>query len=208
MKTIALASCIGILAFASANAQELSHMTADIGGGFVETAGATGNYLNMGWNVSGGVGYKYSRYLGVNLDLGFNSLGVNGPTLATAGVAGGNIHVFTATIDPVVHLTPHKRYDLYVTGGGGLFHMDQQFNTPGSALPTGSLPVFGIAPGSFGANQVTSSYVVNRPGFDIGAGVAFGAFGHGKFYAEAKWDHMFLAGSHLDFIPVTFGYRW
>jgi hypothetical protein len=42
----------------------------------------------------------------------------------------------------------------------------------------------------------------------VGGGVAFGAFGHGKFFAEAKWDHVFMTNSHIDYLPVSFGFRW
>ena len=42
----------------------------------------------------------------------------------------------------------------------------------------------------------------------IGAGVAFGALGHGKFFAEARYNHIYMTQSHVDYIPVTFGFRW
>ena len=55
---------------------------------------------------------------------------------------------------------------------------------------------------AFGANQILSAYSVNKPGFDVGGGVAFGAWGHGKIFAEAKWDHVFLmTGFHIDYLP-------
>ena len=36
-----------------------------------------------------------------------------------------------------------------------------------------------------------------------------GAKWRGKFYAEAKYDHVFLNGFlHTDYLPVSFGFRW
>jgi hypothetical protein len=43
---------------------------------------------------------------------------------------------------------------------------------------------------------------------DWGAGVAFGTKSHGKIFAEAKWDRVFIGNSHMDYLPVTFGFRW
>ncbi len=56
------------------------------------------------------------------LDLSFNSMGVNSTALGNLGFGGGNLNVFSATIDPIVHLNPHGHVDVYVTGGGGLYH--------------------------------------------------------------------------------------
>jgi hypothetical protein len=50
---------------------------------------------------------------------------------------------------------------------------------------------------------------VNKPGVDVGMGIAVGSKWRGKFYAEAKYNRIFLSGPfHMDYVPVTFGYRW
>lgn len=201
MKSIFLASCIGILAFATADAQELANFTADIGAGFTEPAYSTGSYVNTGWNLNAGVAYNYSRYLGAKLDIGFNDFGINGTTLTALGAPNGDIHMFSALVDPVFHLTPHSRLDIYVTGGGGLFHESQQITAPAAINATGSLPIIG--------STAVSSYVVNRPGWDAGAGVSFAAFGHARAFAEAKFERMLMSnGPNFDMLPVTFGFRF
>ncbi|SPF54414.1 conserved hypothetical protein [Candidatus Sulfopaludibacter sp. SbA4] len=48
---------------------------------------------------------------------------------------------------------------------------------------------------------------MNKPGFDIGGGVAFGNHWGGKFFAEAKYNRIFAGGYYTDYIPVTFGFR-
>jgi hypothetical protein len=208
MKRFALSSCVALLALASANGQETSRFTADFGGGFTSPVGTTGRYLDSGWNIRGGVGYKFSSAFGAMANFGFDSLGINSTTLSNVGVPGGDVHIFHATIDPVLHLTPKRHVDIYVTGGGGLFHRYQEFTAPTVVNTTAFIPFFGFYPVAVGATQVLSSYSVNKPGYDVGAGVAFGAFGHGRFFAEARYDHMFLNNGHTDFIPVTFGFRW
>jgi hypothetical protein len=52
------------------------------------------------------------------------------------------------------------------------------------------------------------SYSVNKPGLDVGAGVAFGSKWGGRFFAEARYVHIYSgAGYHTDCPPVTFGFR-
>jgi hypothetical protein len=209
MKSILIASSIGLLAAGFLGAQEFPRFTFDFGAGFTTPVGSTGSQLNTGWNIRGGAGMNFTSNLGANINLGFNDLGISNGTLASLGVPGGSVHVFSATLDPIVHLTPHSHFDFYVTGGGGLFHWYQQFTAPTAALVGFYNPFFGFYNAAVPATQILSSYSVNRPGADIGAGLAFGSVrGHGKFFAEARYNHIYLAHSRADYIPVTFGFRW
>lgn len=204
MNKFALVSCIGFLCLGTLSAQEVSHFSFDIGGGFTQPVGNTGRFLNDGWNVQGGVGYNFSNYLGVMGQLDFNSMGMNGAALGTSGFPGGDIHVFSATVDPIVHLTPKSRFDLYAIGGGGLYHWYQQFSAPTGVVSNsfaGSFPL--VIP------NVGDAYSVNKPGWNAGMGVALGTQWHGKVFAEARYVHIFLNnGERGDYIPVTFGFRW
>ena len=208
MRSFAIALCIGILGFVAASAQETPRFTFDIGGGYTTPVGNTGRQLNEGWNVGAGLGVNFSSVVSAKLNLGFSSMGINDNTLANIGVPGGDVRVFSATVDPVIHLTPHHHLDLYLTGGGGLFHIYQDYTQPAVGVTNVIDPFFGLYPVAFPATEVLSSYSVNKPGFDVGAGVAIGALGHGKLFMEAKWEHAFLANSRVDYIPVTFGFRW
>ena len=208
MKLFIVSSGVCLFAAALVNAQEVPKFTFSIGAGFTQPAGGTSNHLDTGWNVQGGVGYNFSPYLGANVDVAFNDLGITNGDLSRIGVPGGNVHIFSATLDPIVHLTPHGHVDFYITGGGGLFHWYQQFTQPAVAIVPGFDPFFGFFSAAVPTTQVLSSYSVNRPGIDIGAGVAVGALGRGKIFAEAKYDHIYMRGSHADYIPVTFGFRW
>ena len=192
---------LGIFLIGSLSAQEVSPFTFSIGGGFTQPVGNTGRQLDDGWNIQGGAGMNFGKYLGVMVDLGYNSFGINTLTVNNAGATGGSLHVFSATLDPIVHLTPHSRFDIYVTGGGGIFHRTQEFSQPGTSTAIGIDPFFGIGP-------VTSSYSVNKPGIDVGAGIAFGTKWHGKVFAEAKYDRIYTNYRHTDYLPVTFGFRW
>lgn len=203
MKQLATIACIGFLTFGAANAQEFAKFTADVGAGFTSPVGSTGHLTDYGWNLRGGVGYNATKWAGVKLNVGFDQLGFNSTTLGNSGVPGGDIQVFSASIDPVIHLMPIHHANLYVTGGGGMYHFYQEFTAPSAGS---GVPVFG---GTFGGNNVLSSYTVTKPGFDVGAGLSMGGWKHGQFFAEARWEHVFLNyGNRVDMVPVTFGYRW
>jgi hypothetical protein len=204
MKSLALTSCFGLLLVATLSAQEVSRFSFDLGAGFTQPVGNTGRYLNDGWNLQGGVGYNFSSRFGTMLQLDYNSMGMNGAALGTSGFPGGDIHVFSATIDPIFHLTPKSHFDVYAIGGGGLYHWSQQFSTPTGAVSNsfaGSFPL--VIPSSGDA------YSVNKPGWNAGMGVALGTKWHGKVFAEARYVHVFLnSGERGDYVPVIFGFRW
>jgi hypothetical protein len=128
--------------------------------------------------------------------------------LNNIGVPGGGLHVFSATLDPIVHLNPKGHVDVYLTGGGGLYHRYQEFTQPNVAVTTGFDPFFGFYPVAVPVNQVLASYSVNKPGIDGGAGIAIGTKWHGKIFAEAKYNRIFMGNYYTDYVPVTFGFRW
>jgi len=208
MNKLTLATCIGILAVSAVGAQETSRFAFTVGAGFTTPVGNTGKQLDEGWNVGGGFGMNFSPYVGALIDLNYNSFGINSTTLSNIGVPGGGLHVFSATLDPIVHLNPKGHVDLYVTGGGGLYRQQQDFTEPTVGVVTGFDPFFGFYPAIVGGTQVVSSYSVNKPGIDAGMGVEMGSKWRGKFYAEARYNRIFVGQYHTDYLPVTFGYRW
>jgi Outer membrane protein beta-barrel domain len=194
----------GILA-----AQEVPRFTFAVGGGFTQTVGNTGRHLDDGWNIMAGGGINFSRYVGAMVDVGYNRFGINSVTLNNAGFPGGNVSVFSATLDPIVHLNPGHHVDVYAIGGGGFFRLNQEFTQPGVATVTGFDPFFGFYNFGVPTTEILSSYSVNKPGIDVGAGFAVGTRFHGKLFAEARYDRIFMSNDrHVDYIPVSFGLRW
>ena len=188
-------------------AQEFSHFAFTAGAGFTTPVYATGQNLDVGWNVRAGAGINFTPHVGVLADFGFDSMGVTSTQLGNLGYGGGNLRVFSATLDPIVHLTPKSHVDFYITGGGGYFRQEQQFTQPGVVTGTGFSPFFGFYPVAFGTNIVVSQYSVNKPGFEGGAGVAFGSKWGGKFFAEARYVRILTGQYYTEYVPVTFGYR-
>lgn len=208
MKIKFVAPLLTLLAFTSLHAQEASRFSFDLGAGFNTPVGNTGRHLDTGWDIRGGGGVNINPYFGVMLNLGYDSFGINSTTLNSQGVPGGDLHIFSAKIDPIVHLNPKGHADVYITGGYGLYHRTQEFTQPTVGYATGYDPFYGFYPAAYSATQVLASNTITKPGMDIGAGVAFGSKWHGKFFAEARYNRIFMRNSHTDYLPVTFGFRW
>jgi len=208
MKVLSKVAGLSLICLSASFAQETNRFTFDLGFGFINPVGSTGNQLNEGWNFNGGVGYNFNQWIGAKLDLGYDRFGISSGTLSNIGVPDGNVGIFTATVDPVVHLTPRGHFDLYVFGGGGLFRQEQTFSQPSSAIVTGYNPFFGFYPTPVPVNQILGQYSVNKPGIDAGMGFAVGTKWHGKLFLEAKYKRMFDGNYHTDYVPVTGGFRW
>jgi outer membrane protein with beta-barrel domain len=209
MKRFALMAGLGLGAALLTNAQEVSHFAFSLGAGFTEPVGHTGRLLDTGWNLQAGAGANFNPYVGVLIDLGYSSFGINSTTLNNLGYPDGGLKVFSATLDPIVHLTPRGHADIYITGGGGIYHRYQEFSQPSAVEVQGYNPFFGFYNTLLPANQILASYSTNKPGVDIGAGIAFGSKWHGKFFAEARYNRIFMNNDqHTDYVPVIFGFRW
>lgn len=208
MRSLVLTATAGLLLCVSLNAQEMPRFSFDAGAGFTTPVGNTGRHLDTGWGVRAGAGVNITPYVGVMLNAGFDWMGVNRATLNNIGVPGGDMQIFSARLDPIVRLNPKGHVDVYVTGGGGLYHRYQEFTRPRIAFATGFDPFFGFYPVGYRENQILDSYSVTKPGIDAGAGIAFGSKWHGKFFAEARYNRIFMRNSHTDYVPVSFGFRW
>ncbi len=209
MKRTFGAIALALIAGATMNAQEGSRFAFQMGAGFTTPVGHAGRTLDYGWNAGLGMGYNFNSHVGALVNFNYNEMGINSTTLGNIGVPGGDVNIMSFTLDPIVHLTPTGKFDLYVTGGYGLYHRNQQFTAPGVSTGFGYDPYFGFYPTAFPVTQLLYSYSVNKPGYDIGVGIAVGTKWHGKLYAEAKYNEMFNGnGYHTAFLPVTFGFRW
>jgi len=206
MKKSLAMTCFGLLMTVGAQAQETPRFSFDLGAGFTTPVSGANSYLDTGFNIQGGVGFNFSSYVGAMLDFDYNQMGINSGTLSNLGFPGGGVHVFSATVDPIIHLNPKGHFDFYITGGGGLYHYYQDFTQPSVATFTEFNPLFGgFFPVAVPTTEILSSYSINKPGIDAGAGLAFGNKWHGKFFAEARWDRIFVTSNrHVDYIPVTF----
>jgi hypothetical protein len=208
MNKLGLTLVSACLSCSYVSAQEVPRFTGDIGGGFTQPVGTTGTNLNEGWNIQGGFGVNFSPYIGAKIDLGYNHFNLSSFALNSVGAPGGDVQIFSATLDPIVHLNPRGHVDVYLVGGGGEYHWYQEFTQPTISTFEAFNPFLGYYPVAVPGNQILGSYSVNKPGVNGGAGIALGTRFHGKFFAEARYTRIFFSNGHADYVPVSFGFRW
>jgi hypothetical protein len=190
-----------------AAAQELPRFAFNLGGGFTTPQQEAGDRLDRGWNVDLGAGFRAHPNFALLVDFTYNEFGINRATLDALGFPNGNVRLWSVTLDPVVHLNPRGPMDLYLIGGGGLYQWTQEFTRPATAFFTGFDPFFGFYTTAIPVEEVLSSYTVNKPGWNGGAGLSFGT--RSKFYAEARYHRVIFGNDrYVDTVPVTFGIRW
>ena len=196
------------LAALPASAQ-FSRFTGFVGGGFTNPINPIGSRLDTGWNIAAGAGVNTTHHFGLMLDFMFNETPINRTFLNQAGAPDGSVRVWGFTLDPVVHVTQEGPVDLYVTGGGGIYHRTVEYTQPALATGTFFDPWFGFYPASFTTNQVIGSFGQYKGGVDAGVGMSFKlGSSHVKAFAEARYHHIFTRNVGTDIIPVTFGLRW
>jgi hypothetical protein len=188
---------------------QTSRFTGFVGAGVTTPINPIGTRLDPGWNISAGAGVNLNSRFGVMLDFMFNDMGVNRTFLDQVQAPNGSVRVWGFTLDPIVHLTKEAPVDVYVTGGGGIYHRTVEYTQP--VVQTGVFfdPWFGFYPADVGTNQIIGSFGQYKGGINGGAGVNF-KLGHSnlKAFAEARYHHIFTRAVATDVLPVTFGLRW
>jgi opacity protein-like surface antigen len=210
MKPIASFITVCCLAALPALAQP-SFLTGYVGAGFTEPLNPLGSHLDTGWNISAGAGTNFNPHFGLMLDFLYDHNDINSTSLQNIGAPNGDMHLFAFSLNPVVHLAPKESpVDVYITGGGGVYHRTIEFTQPTLVGTTFFSPWFGFYPGVIAANQVIGSFTVVKPGFNVGAGAEFRlGSSHTKLFAEARYHRMFITNSiDTTILPVTFGVRW
>jgi len=158
----------------------------------------TATQLDTGWNLAGGIGVT-NEYVGIMLDGMFTDFGITHDALVRQGARSGSQKFWALTVDPIFHVNERGPVDFYVTGGGGLYSQITRYSAP--SAPFGQ---------STRRYDLISSDYIYKPGVNAGAGFSFtfGEYPNIKFFAEARYHHMFIGNSSASFIPVTVGVRF
>ena len=188
-----------------------SLFSVSVGGGPTAPINPTAARLNTGYNITAGVGFHPIRAAGVMAEFGFSDLGINSSALTRIGVPDGRGRIYSATLNPMFHLMPRRRADLYLIGGGGYYRRTVEFTEPSSAIATGFDPFYGaFFPVEVPTTRVLGSFSQNKAGVNGGMGlsVRLGEDKRSSFYAEARYHYIYTNPIRTAMIPITFGFRW
>jgi hypothetical protein len=183
------------------------------GGGASLTRGSTEKFVRSGGGIaSASVARNANKYLGLRLDFQFDNLPLRSSALQSAGSTGGNAHVYTGMLGPIVNIPVSKAWGGYVIGGVAFLHrtgaLDSSSAIPGSACSpfflwwghcfNGSLPLFGQF---LHASQ-------NEWGENFGGGITHRIRPDMEIYAEYRFLHGSHDGITTDLRPITVGIRF
>jgi hypothetical protein len=199
-----------------------SSLAFEAGGGFNAPIGNSSNYITWGGNFTAGAGLHFSRGVSLLAEYQFIDDKLPGNLIAETGANGGNAHIWSLTLDPVIDLFPKSTNSVYITGGGGFYRKVTNFTDPEE---TEYCEYFycGIAT----ENVVVGHFSSNQGGWNAGGGFTHrvgGLSGDGrmKLFAEVRFLDVdtpavisspnglgtttVAAGTKV--IPITLGARW
>ncbi len=158
----------------------VSRLTWEAGGGFNGPTSDSSPYITWGGNFTVGGGLRINPYLKALIEYQFIDDKLPGALIAETGANGGNAHIWSFTIDPVLDLMPKKSNGVYITGGGGFYRKVTNFTDP-EEVEYCSYYYCGIGE----ENEVVGHFSSNQGGWNIGGG-----FRHrmGGFYGDSKTE--------------------
>jgi hypothetical protein len=205
-----------------------SHLAFEAGAGFngpigndtgtTTIDGATyGPFITWGGNFTAGGGLHFSKRFSALIEYQFIDDKLPGALiyqLSQGNATGGNAHIWSFTLDPVIDLFPKHSNSVYVTGGGGFYRKVTSLTVPEEVEECYYYCGIGVENGLYG--HISS----NQGGANVGVGFSHrlgGVYGDGqaKLFAEARYlfiDSPPITASNglgtTELIPVTFGVRW
>jgi hypothetical protein len=163
----------------------MSSLAFEVGGGL--SAPVDKNYITWGGNFTLGAGVNFNRQFAMLAEYQFIDDKLPGKLIAETGATGGNAHIWSLTLAPVVSLMPRSSNDVYLTGGGGFYRKVTNFTDPALAQYCNYFYC-----GLVQVNQVVGHFSSNQPGWNIGGGYQHrmgGMFNDSKmkFFVEARY---------------------
>jgi hypothetical protein len=200
----------------------LSRLTYEAGGGFNAPSSDSSSYITWGGNFTVGGGMRFSHGVSLLAEYQFIDDKLPGAVIAETGATGGNAHIWSLGLSPVINLFPKRTNSLYVTGGGGFYRKVTNFTNP---EPTEYCTYYYCGIGY--QNAVVGHFSSNQGGWNVGAAFTHrlgGAYGDGKtmIFAEARYLQVLTPAvssspnglgtatlaANTKLIPVTFGVRF
>jgi hypothetical protein len=207
----------------SKNADWKGKLALEFGGGFDPPTSDSSNYISTGYNVNVGGGLHMGHGVSLLVEYQFIRSGLPAAIVKQAGSDGGNVHLWSLGLEPVVDLMPHHNTSVYVTGGGGFYRKVTSFTV--QTLTTYCY-YFYCGPGY--TTQTAGHFSSNQGGWNVGGGVSHrfgGMYGDGKMalFAEARYLDVnspavinqsanglgnTTIGAGTKLIPITLGLRF
>lgn len=187
----------------------------EAGAGFNAPVGNDTPVITWGGNFTVGGGLHFSKRFALLAEYQFMDNKLPGSLIADAGSQGGNAHIWSLTLDPVIDLLPKRNNSVYITGGGGFYRKLTSFTDPEEVEECNYFCGIGVE------NVTVGHFSSNQGGINLGLGIThrlggiYGDPSKTQLFAEARYLFLDTPGVNqtnglgtTELIPVTLGVRW
>lgn len=195
-----------------------------IDGGYAFASGDTGDFLDDDWTIGGGAIYwPYGWPVGLSLDVNYWQMDLSSAALDRINdlvdqdpdndgdITGGDVEAWQFGLNAIWSIGPDSASGFYLTGGISYNDVTGRISQTGLVYyPPICDPWYwwwcipgGVGPG----NIIVGKRSTDEFGWNVGAGYAFDTR-TGQFFIEAKYQQIQVGDEDLEYIPLTFGFRW
>jgi opacity protein-like surface antigen len=192
--------------------------------GYAFANGDSSDFLDDDWTIGGGAIYWPSDWpVGLSFDVNYWQMDLSSAALDRINdlvdqdpdndgeITGGDVEVWQFGLNAIWSLGPEPTNGFYLTGGINYNDVTGRITETGLVYyPPICDPWYwwwcipgGVGPG----NIVVGKQSTEEFGWNIGAGYSFD-MRSGQFFIEARYQQIHVGDDNLEYIPLTFGFRW
>lgn len=192
--------------------------------GYAFASSDTGDFLDDDWSIGGGAMYWPSDWpVGLAFDLNYWRMDLSRRALDTINdaidqdpgndgdITGGDVETWQLAVNGIWSIGSDTANGFYLTGGISYNDVTGRISQTGLIYyPPVCDPWYWwwCFPGGVGPGQiVVGKRSTEEFGWNIGAGYSISSY-NGQFFVEARYQQIQVGDDNLDYIPLTFGFRW
>ncbi len=166
--------------------------------------------LSAGWDVNGGVGYRFWPWMALMGEFGVARMGVPQDVLDAAQAPDGAGRIYSVNVEPEVQFPLTSRFSGFVEGGAGWIRRTVELTQPLVQEYDYVDPFYGdVVPSEIITDQTLSSTTRNAFGGNFGGGVSLPMGKTGAdLFVDVRYYYGPTAPRATTIIPVTFGIRY
>ena len=196
-----------------AQAQDKKEVQGYIAGGYVMPEGNAADFLNAGWNLSGGLILRPrpENPFGIRFDFGYSDMGANNTaidigTAAGYRVDGGYMSMWNLTAEALWEFGNPDKVGGYLGVGFGGYSRYAALTADVQQVGYICDPWWGCYYASYPGTQTIVHDKLTKFGWSTALGMTF-AVGNGQMYLEARYHYM-ISDPATEYIPILIGYRF
>lgn len=160
---------------------------------------------NTGLNFLIGGGYNFTPHVSGLLEFQYDHFSLSNSALQAFNQPDGFIRFWSLSLSPRYDFNPQGRFDVYATGGYGLYARELAFTDP-SQIQEICDPYYGYC--EYSGAPVIASFTNYRGGLNLGGGVSYPLGSSGlKVFTDVRYNR-FLSRNSNEFVTLTFGIKW